>query len=234
MNIGISSDTVVEWRKRLEDACIEWTQIDNKKIGRPGVVVEIDESLCVKAKKASNMQGRPTKQFWMFGGIERHGVDSRHFLVPLVDFDPPDKDGFADVRAQRRDSATLIGYIKEYIAPGSIIISDMWGGYMGLNELEGKPFEHYAINHNEHFVDVDRPWCHTNNIERLWRSVKEQSKRPGMRPHRLHHYMARYTILSKGKKRLENKKNSFAMVKAWEERKMHRFLQTLATLHHPN
>ena len=232
VNLKVSSDTLNTWRTKLEDACIQWTQIDNHLIGGPGIFVEIDETLMCKDKTSANMRGRPSKQYWMFGAIERHGDHSRHAIVPLVDFDPPDKDGFADIRTERRDSVTLLGYIRKYIAKGSVVISDGWSGY---NVLDHCPeYHHVVINHKRQYVDADAPWVHTNNIERLWKSVKELSLRPGMRPHRLRHYVARFTILSKGKMRMGRKTTPrFAMVKAWEEQKLHNFLHILATLHPP-
>jgi hypothetical protein len=50
------------------------------------------------------------------------------------------------------------------------MITDYWRGYRDLNWCG---FEHYSVNHSENFVDPDVPWIHTQNIERLWRSLKE-------------------------------------------------------------
>jgi oligoendopeptidase F len=32
----------------------------------------------------------------------------------------------------------------------------------------------FSVNHKLHFVDPDNPMIHTNNIQRLWRSLKEE------------------------------------------------------------
>ena len=82
--------------------------------------------------------------------------------------------------------------IKKYIKPGSVIISDCWSDYVSLSE-EG--YTHYSVNHSEHFVDPHHPAVHTQNIERLWRDVKEWVKRPGIRSCYLRQYLARYLFL---------------------------------------
>jgi hypothetical protein len=32
----------------------------------------------------------------------------------------------------------------------------------------------FVVNHSERFVDQELRFVHTNNIERMWRSIKEQ------------------------------------------------------------
>jgi len=111
----------------------------------------------------------------VFGGIEKL------FLVPLV-----------DPLSRKRDAETLIPLINKYILPGSVIVSDGWSAYRTISK---HGYEHQVINHTEHFVDPENPEIHTQNIERLWRDVKEWSKRPGNRQEFYKQYLARYLFL---------------------------------------
>lgn len=43
----------------------------------------------------------------------------------------------------------------------------------GIPLLKDLPYFHYTVNHSVNFVDLENRNIHTNNIERLWRSLKE-------------------------------------------------------------
>jgi len=70
-----------------------------------------------------------------------------------------------------RDARTMLGAIKKYIRPGSIIISDGWKAYAHIEELE-EFYEHHVISHTEGFVNTYG--AHTNAIEGKWRPLKAQ------------------------------------------------------------
>ena len=125
--------------------------------------MEIDETLLVRRKYGT---GRLLSQVWMFGGIER--VSKKRFIVPLVD---------QEDQALPRNRETLFPIINKYILPGSVVVSDCWTAYNTLSE-EG--YKHWRINHSLNFVDPDDRDVHTQNIERLWRDVKEFVRRPGI------------------------------------------------------
>ena len=73
------------------------------KIGGPGKTVQIDES---KVGKRKYHRGHKVEGQWVFGGIEE---DTRKcFLVPVED----------------RSEATLLPIIREWIEPGTLIVSD--------------------------------------------------------------------------------------------------------------
>jgi len=79
-------------------------------------------------------RGRLVKGHWIFGGYER---DSRKiFIVPVED----------------RTEETLLACIKEWILPGTTIMSDCWKSYNCLNN-EG--FQHLTVNHSYNFVDPE-------------------------------------------------------------------------------
>jgi len=109
--------------------------------------VEIDES---KFGKRKYHRGHYVKGQWVFGGVERG--TGRTFLVAVHD----------------RSAKTLIGLIKQWILPGTTIISDCWAAYNSLRE-EG--YTHFTVNHSIAFVD-QTTGAHTNTIESTWKHVK--------------------------------------------------------------
>ena len=113
------------------------------------------------------------------GGVER--ISKKRFVIPLV-----------GPVGEKRDKGTLLPLIKKFIRAGSIIVSDRWGAY---HTLKDHGYTHYMINHSEHFVDPADCEIHTQNIERLWRDVKEWVKRPGIRSRFLYQYLARYLFV---------------------------------------
>ena len=98
-----------------------------------------------------------------------------------------------DGKPQPRNKQVLIPIIKQFILPGSTIISDWWKAYNSLKN--SSEFTHYRINHSENFVSPKDQTVHTQTIERLWRDLKEWVKKPGIRPIYLTQYIGRYLFL---------------------------------------
>lgn len=148
-----SPKTVVEWKKSLRELCGEYFLKHPCVIGGPGRIVEIDESAWTKRKYN---RGRRVNNQWVFGGIDR---DSRECFLVLVD---------------RRDAATLLPVIQQYIRPGTTIYSDQWRAY---NQIANDPngYTHQKVNHSRHFVDPNTG-VHTQNIENMWMVVKMKKK----------------------------------------------------------
>lgn len=71
---------------------------------------------------------------WVFGGYERES--KKIFMVPVED----------------RTTDTLLKCIKEWILPGTVVISDCWKAY---NCLSNDGFQHLTVNHSYNFVDPD-------------------------------------------------------------------------------
>jgi hypothetical protein len=82
--------------------------------------------------------------FWIFGGIERTNQKKCFFVI-----------------VNDRNKQTLRKLIKKHIRPRSIIYSDSWKAYHGLDELN---YVHKTINHTKHLYDP-RTHVHTNHIE---------------------------------------------------------------------
>lgn len=63
---------------------------------------------------------------------------------------------------------TLHGIAKEYILPDSIVYTDEWGGYAGLEKVNR--YEHRRVNHSAGVYVVGT--THTQTIEGFWSLVK--------------------------------------------------------------
>lgn len=86
---------------------------------------------------------------WVFGLVER-----RRGIAVLVVVD-------------KRDAATLLPIILQYVAPGTRIHSDEWAAYRGLTALG---YDHRTVNHSVEFVAADV--THTQTIESTWGKVR--------------------------------------------------------------
>ena len=152
--LDMSNHTLVDWKSFCRDICGEHFLANPVVVGGPGIVVEIDESLFCRRKY--NV-GRLVREQWVFGGIEVGTPDKKAFLVAVP----------------RRDAATLLPIITQFVAPGSTIISDCWRAYNTLG-LQG--YTHLTVNHSINFVDPNTGAC-TNHIENYWQHAKQRNKR---------------------------------------------------------
>ena len=140
----------------IRDVCIQYFLDHSSMIGGPGVEVEIDES---KFGKRKYNRGRQVEGHWVFGGVER--VTGECFMMEVA----------------RRDAATLIPIIQQYIRPGSIIHSDQWAAYNQITAATG--MAHMTVNHS---LDP-ATGVHTQGVEsmcckRLMREERTNYLRP--------------------------------------------------------
>lgn len=149
MHTGHSPNTVCDYFKYFRKLVSSFPMQEDRKIGGEGIVVEIDES---KLGKRKNHRGHHVEGVWILGGVERT-IERKTFMVPVAD----------------RSAATLLPIIANYVEIGSIIYTDLWRGYINLeNELR---ILHFTVNHSETFVDPDTG-VHTNTIEGTWNGLK--------------------------------------------------------------
>jgi hypothetical protein len=151
--LGVSNDTVTVWTayfRQLVTWDIENLDVEDFKIGGPGVIVEIDES---KFGKRKYNQGHQVEGVWVVGGVERTN-ERRVFAIPVAD----------------RSAQTLKEVIEDHVVPGSIIYTDCWGGYRPEDLLE-IGMVHDTVNHSLHYVDPITG-VHTNTIEGTWSAMK--------------------------------------------------------------
>ena len=130
-----SSHTVVDWKQFCRDVCVSYFLNHPEQIGGAGRVVEIDESLFSKRKYN---RGRVLQEQWIFGGYDP--VDKKGFLVPVP----------------KRDAATLLPIVQQWVLPGTTIHSDMWQAY---NQFGNMGYPHGTVNHSLNFVDPVTGYC---------------------------------------------------------------------------
>ena len=150
--LGWSSATFVEWSQILRSVCSCELLRTHDKIGGPGDIIEIDETVVSRRKYN---RGRLVKTQWLFGGISRQ--TKRCFMVEVED----------------RSAATLLPIIFENVKPGSTILSDEWKAY---NQLVNYGFKHGTVNHSLNFVNP-QTGDHTQNIENCWGRMKRVLKK---------------------------------------------------------
>ncbi|XP_068229347.1 uncharacterized protein [Palaemon carinicauda] len=147
-NEQLGSHTLVDWYNFCREVCEQVLILDNKKIGGPGHIVEVDES---KFGKRKYNIGHKVEGTWVFGGIDR---ETRKTFFRVV---------------EKRNAETLISALKDHVLPGTTIISDYWKGY---GKVKDHDFKHFTVNHSVNFVDPNDLTVHTNTIESQWRVLK--------------------------------------------------------------
>lgn len=164
--LRMSPNTAVDWDSFCRETC-EVTMLDkSEKIGGVGKVVQIDES---KVGKRKYHRGHRVEGQWVFGGIEE---DSRRcFMVPVED----------------RSEATLVPIIKQWIEPGTLIVSDCWKSYSKLRE---HGYEHETVNHSKEFKNENG--FDTNKQEGHWRHMKTSLPIFGTRKEHFTSYLAEF------------------------------------------
>lgn len=79
--------------------------------------------------------------------------ERRTFFVPVED----------------RSADTLLDLISRHVLPGSIVLTDMWRGYSGIEARLG--LEHRTVNHSKGFLNPETG-THTNTVEGTWNGLK--------------------------------------------------------------
>jgi len=146
---GHSDKTITDYLNIFRDFVSDYVSESTQKIGGPGIVVEIDES---KFGKRKYNRGHRVEGSWVFGGVER--TPERRVFVTAV----PD-----------RKTKTLLEIIRQNVEEGSIIYSDCWAAYNGINKR--LRLEHKTVNHSKGFK-VPNTNIHTNTIEGTWNGIK--------------------------------------------------------------
>jgi transposase-like protein len=145
---GLSKTTIADFYKYFRQLVSDSLDPISTKIGGENIIVEIDES---KMGKRKYERGHRVDGVWVLGGIERTPL-KKAFYIEVPD----------------RKESTLLPILKEYILPGSIVYSDMWRGYINIeNELN---IRHSTVNHSKEFVSDEG--VHTNSIEGSWAGLK--------------------------------------------------------------
>ena len=151
----VSVHTVSNFYGRFQYAC-RLDDLNQEPIGGNGKFVEINET-CMSRRKYHNGRALPGSQVWVFEGITRTTGEHFAYVVP------------------NRQAHTLVPLIQQNIQPGTQINSDTWGAYKKLNHLGGvSPYTHKEVNHHKNYLNPEDKSIHTQNIERMWKEMKEK------------------------------------------------------------
>lgn len=163
-----SDSTVADWNAMLRDRLVDYADsqaLSDRLIGGWGMIVQIDEALIGRRKYN---RGRVVPGSWVVGLIDSSG---NLRLVKVAD----------------RRGETLKDLILKYVARGSVIHTDGWSGYSGLDDLG---YTHKRVNHSEEFVAVDG--THTQRIESQWRKLRRKFSRGGIRHDDIGEHLCEY------------------------------------------
>ena len=64
-----------------------------------------------------------------------------------------------------RDVATILPLIRQYVVPGTAIVSDQWATYSTIKDIS-EGYQHEAVNHSLHFIHPETG-AYTKSIESL-------------------------------------------------------------------
>lgn len=147
--IGLSENTIRHFYQTIREQIAANVQTSSK-IGGPGTIVEVDEA---KFGKRKYNRGRMVHGSWVLGGIQR-GSDSCFLTICPENV---------------RDAPTLTGLIKQWVLPGTTVLTDGWKAYWNLND---HGYVHHDVKHCRNFVDP-ATGTHTNTIEGTWTHAKQ-------------------------------------------------------------
>ena len=164
--LGIGSHAAVDWDMFCREVCEVTLFEKREKIGGPGKLVQIDES---KIGKRKYHRGHVVEGQWVFGGIEE---DSRKSFIETV---------------KNRPEETLLNLIREWVAPGTVIVSDGWKAYANPGK---HGYIHKTVNHSIEFVNKEG--FHTNKIEGHWRQMKAKLRPHGRKKEHHSSYLAEF------------------------------------------
>ena len=145
--IGVCRKTVYNLKKILKTELRKMFWKKKPNIGG-NMIVEADES---KFGRRKYNRGHRVEGVWVLGVVERS--ISRKMLYFIV---------------KNRKKNTINEIFKRHINQQSIIYTDKWKGYSGLNNIG---YTHNTVNHSIHFVNPITG-VHTNTIEGNWCALK--------------------------------------------------------------
>jgi hypothetical protein len=108
---GITKHTAPDWQSFCHKFCLGFVGWYSKKVGCPGMIVEIDKA---KIGKKYN-RGHFIEGQWVLGDIER--VSGKFFIIPVPDW----------------SAEVLLEIICKWVLPTTTIILDCWRVYNKLN-----------------------------------------------------------------------------------------------------
>ena len=154
---ALSEHTVYDWFNLYRDIMSKIMVDIPLRLGGPGEIVEIDESLWAKKQKyhVGNVGRRAP---WILGMIER---STGRVVLRLLD---------------SRCANDILPVITEHVLPHTTIYTDCWAAYNNLPNIPNMHYTHQTVNHTENFVDPVTG-VHTQTIEGFWGNAKDLIKK---------------------------------------------------------
>lgn len=164
----VGTRSTVQWCGYLRKLCASEVKRNKRPLGGRALTVYLDETHLAKRRPAV-AGGRPAeKAVWAFGGLDK--ATGRMFIEITAD----------------RTAAVLRKFIIENVAPGSVILTDAYPSYKGI-ESWGQGYVHGVVNHEIEFTSVTGV-C-TNPLEGQWGNFKQHlHKSKGLARHLLADY----------------------------------------------
>jgi transposase-like protein len=149
--IGVTQKSAWFMDHRIREALHNGTIL---KLGGTGSAVEMDETFI--GGKVKNMhQSRPLKSV----AAKHRGIVGKTIVVGMLE-----RNGRVKAQVvENRTKSVIHALVNEHLAPGTTLVSDEHGGYVGTS------FEHEVINHAIEYVNGQ---IHTNGIENFWSLLK--------------------------------------------------------------
>jgi transposase-like protein len=156
----ISEPTYIKLKNIIDELIGEREQ-EEIQIGGEGVEVQFDETAICNGLIIDNPSSVdddiPGIQ-WILGGVEKDNF--RNFVLKII---------------PNRKKETIFEFFKQYVRPGSIIVTDGYPSYPWAVRQFGSV--HYVVNHSEGFST--QGGTNTNQIENLWSHLKQQYRAQG-------------------------------------------------------
>ena len=152
-DIGVSQPTAWFMLHRIREA---WAEDDDNQMDGPA---EVDETYFGSERKNMSLSKRKAMN-------KSRGTVGKTAVVGVKDRDS------GEVRAAvvgNTDAATLKGFVRGHVEPGSTVYTDDAAAYRGMPE-----FDHEAVNHS--VSEYVRGMAHTNGIESFWSMLKRAHK----------------------------------------------------------
>ncbi|XP_032363963.1 uncharacterized protein LOC116677839, partial [Etheostoma spectabile] len=136
--------------------CQGWIRHTKRLMKTCGLTLKIAEIKCSNFYGRGRMAGEWKRKKWVFGmlGVKHRGQRTMPVLRLVA----------------RRTKRELVPLILHHVRTGSTILSDEWRAYR--QALPAFGYRHYTVNHSVAYVNGETG-CHTQHIERAWRSYKE-------------------------------------------------------------
>ena len=124
-----------------------------------GEAVEMDETYVGGTRRRGRGPGSGA-------GRKVTGPNAKICVVGMVERNAPGR--VVALIADNATKKTLHGIAKEYILPDSIVYTDEWTSYHGLENING--YQHRRVNHSQGVYVIGD--AHTNTIEGFWSLLK--------------------------------------------------------------